>query len=73
MTVANDDRLGCSGMCPALDVIVDSEPFRLECYALVLGGYDLILNTQWLCSLGGILCDFMKITMSCSINGQCVT
>jgi hypothetical protein len=71
--VANGDKLPCRGFYSALGIIVGTEPFNLSCFSLVLGGYDLILGTHWLRTLGPILWDFARLSMTCFINGRRVT
>jgi hypothetical protein len=73
VVVANGDRLPCQGFCEGLDIVVGVEPFRLPCFSLALGGYDLILGTQWLRTLGPILWDFSRLSMTCFIDGRRVT
>jgi hypothetical protein len=43
---------------------IDSESFSTDFFALPLAGYDVVLVTQWLASLGLILWDFSALTMS---------
>jgi hypothetical protein len=73
VAVANDDRLPCQGFCEGLDIVVGVESFCLPCFFLALGGYDLILGTQWLCTLGPILWDFSRLSMTCFIDDHRVT
>lgn len=39
--------------------IFGGEVFITDLYAIALGGYDVVLGTQWLAALGPILWDFM--------------
>jgi hypothetical protein len=64
VTVANGDRLTSSGVCRALGLSIGAAVFTVDCYALPLGGFDVILGTQWLRTLGPILWDFLSLTMS---------
>jgi hypothetical protein len=57
----------------ALDVMVGAEPFCLQCFSLALGGYDLILGTHWLRTIGPILLDFAHLSMTCFIDGRRIT
>jgi hypothetical protein len=68
--VANGDKLPHRGFCSGLDVLVRVEPFRLPCFSLALGGYDIILGTHWLRTLGPILCDFTRLSMTCFLGGR---
>ena len=39
-------------------------------FSMPLGGCDVILGTQWLCTLGPILWDFAELWMQFSVNGN---
>jgi len=43
---------------------IDDEAFAADFYALPLAGYDTVLGTHWMASLGPILWDFSALTMS---------
>ena len=40
------------------------------CLRLSLGDCDVVLGTQWLCTLGPIKWDFKKLVMECSLGGK---
>ena len=44
--VANDDRVTSAGIAKALPLMVDGEPIIIDCYAIPLGGFDIILGVQ---------------------------
>jgi hypothetical protein len=62
--VANGDKVISRGICRGLDILVGTEPFTVDCYALPLKGYDIVLGVQWLRLLAPICWDFIKLTMS---------
>jgi hypothetical protein len=62
--VANGDRLTSKGICRTLGLSIGNVDVDVDCYGLSLGGFDVILGTQWLRALGPILWDFEKLTMS---------
>jgi hypothetical protein len=62
--VANGERLQSYGACKATDVLVQGEHLVMNCYALSLEGFDVILGVQWLKSLGPIVWDFTTLTMA---------
>jgi hypothetical protein len=64
VAMANGDKVISRGICRRLDVLVGTESFTVDCYALPLKGYGMVLGVQWLHSLGPICCDFIKLTMS---------
>ncbi|EEC80348.1 hypothetical protein OsI_22431 [Oryza sativa Indica Group] len=62
--VANGDQVTSSGICSGIPIKIDSEDFIIDCYVIPLEGYDVVLGVQWLRTLGPILWDFDKLTMS---------
>lgn len=64
VTVANGEHVPCPGMYRATTFSIDGEHFTTDFFALPLAGYDVVLGTQWLASLGPILWDFGALTMS---------
>lgn len=64
VTVANGDRVRCPGVFRDAPFTIDGEPFWDDVYVLPLGGYDMVLGTEWLATLGPILWDFGHQTMS---------
>jgi hypothetical protein len=46
------------------------EAFSIDCFALDLGGFDLVLGVQWLRTLGPIVWDFDALAMSFWYNGR---
>ena len=64
VTVANGERVSCPGVYRAVSFSITGEPFSTDFFALPLAGYDVVLGTEWLASLGPILWDFSALTMS---------
>ena len=62
--VANGERVPCLGVLARATFRIDGEAFRANVCALPLAGYDIVLGTQWLATLGPILWDFGALTMS---------
>lgn len=44
-------------------VTIQGFQFHLDFVLLPVSGYDIMLRTEWLCSLGAILLDFSKLTI----------
>ena len=63
VTVANGERVQCPGVFRNAPFSINAE-FTADFYALSLAGYDVVLGTQWLATLGPILWDFGALTMS---------
>ncbi|XP_044431667.1 uncharacterized protein [Triticum aestivum] len=64
VTVANGERVPCQGAYRAVSFRIDQEAFSEDFLALPLAGYDVILGTQWLATLGPILWDFRALSMT---------
>jgi hypothetical protein len=62
--VANGDHVPCPGVYHGTSFSIYGEEFSGDFFALPLAGYDVVLGTQWLASLGPILWDFGALTMS---------
>ncbi|KAK3146343.1 hypothetical protein QOZ80_3BG0264910 [Eleusine coracana subsp. coracana] len=62
--VANGERIPCSGVLHNVAFSINDAPFRADFYILPLGGYDVVLGTKWLATLGPILWDFGRLTMA---------
>lgn len=60
---ANGDHLHTTRVCKGLPITTtgDHEVFAVDCYAVPLSGYDVILDTQWLRTLEPILWDFDQL------------
>lgn len=57
-------RLPARGVCHNAVISINEEVFIIDLNAIPLGGYDVVLDTQWLATLGPILWDFGLLTMS---------
>lgn len=64
VTVANGDHVRGLGVHRGLLIDINNESFNIDCYALPLEGYDIVLGVQWLHVLGPIVWDFDLLTMS---------
>jgi hypothetical protein len=54
VAVANSDRLTSSGCCRGLRLDVVGDAFCVDCYGIALASFDMVLDIQWLESLGPI-------------------
>lgn len=55
VTVTNGERVPCPSVYRAIPFTIDGEPFVTNFFVLPLVGYDVVLGTDWLSSLGPIL------------------
>jgi hypothetical protein len=64
VTVAHGDRVECPGVFRDVPFAIEDETFHADFYALPLAGYDVVLGTRWLATLGPILWDFNTLRMA---------
>jgi hypothetical protein len=62
--VANGDRVPCSGVCSGVDMVIGGESFLMDFYIITLDGCDVVLGCEWLRTLGPIVWDFAKLSMT---------
>lgn len=70
--VANGDQVPSAGVCLNTSVQIAEETFTMNCYTLLIAGFDVVLGVQWLRTLGPILWDFESLSMAFCRNGQTV-
>jgi hypothetical protein len=68
--VGNGEVLTCSTMCPQTPLLLGSHEFLVDLFILPLSGAELVLGVQWLKTLGPIVTDYDKLTMSFCSEGQ---
>jgi hypothetical protein len=70
VTTANGARLRCLGICASTTIDIHGKQFAIDCYALALDGFDVVLGAQWLKTLGPITWDFEALSMSFWYKGR---
>lgn len=48
VAVANGDWVTCVGLCSSVHLTVGDEDFSIDCFAIPLDGFELVLEIQWL-------------------------
>ncbi|KAL0385790.1 UNVERIFIED_CONTAM: Retrovirus-related Pol polyprotein from transposon.6 [Sesamum radiatum] len=71
--VGNGESLHCSGVCPAVDLCLQSHSFTVPLYVIPIFGADVVLGVQWLASLGPFLLDFTVPSMQFYHQGRLIT
>ena len=61
--VANGGTLPCKGKCRNVHIYMGDYNLCSDMFSLTLGGCDVVLGAQWLCTLGSILWDFAELWM----------
>ncbi|KAI4330765.1 hypothetical protein MLD38_029019 [Melastoma candidum] len=63
-TVANGERVSCLGVIRQTALTIHDDVFTADLFVIPLAGYDVVLGTQWLATLGPILWDFSARTLT---------
>jgi hypothetical protein len=69
-TVANGERVSYVGVIRQAVVTIHGDPFHVDLFIMPLAGYDVVLGTQWLATLGPVLSDFGGYTMMFHRQGR---
>jgi hypothetical protein len=65
VSMANKDCVTGVGVCRTMRLFIDKEEIIINLFIIPLEGYDRVLSTHWLRTLGPILWDFEQGHMSC--------
>ena len=71
-TVANGERVACPGVIRNALFSIDDTAFNTDLFVMPLAGYDLVLGTRWLGTLGPIVWDFATRSMSFQRHGRTI-
>jgi hypothetical protein len=64
VVVANGDSVACRGQAHDVAIRIGEEHFSVDCYAIPLDCYDVVLGVKYLRTLGPILWDFDDLCMA---------
>jgi hypothetical protein len=70
--VANGERIACPGVLPQALISIEGVPLCVDLYIMPLAGFDLVLGTQWIATLGPIVWDIANRTMQFQLQGRMV-
>lgn len=62
--MANGERISCAGVIRQAAVAIHGDTFHADLFVMPLAGFDMVLGTQWLATLGPVLWDFSAGTMT---------
>jgi hypothetical protein len=68
--VANGDRVPCLGLARDVAIRIGDEVFQIDCFAIPLDCYDVVLGVTFLRTLGPILWDFDALCMAFWRHGR---
>jgi hypothetical protein len=60
----NGDRVDCRSLVRDIDIRIGQETFVINCFAIPLDCYDMVLGVSFLRVLGPILWDFDDLCMA---------
>lgn len=63
VAVANGNQVTCAGLCSKVRLKVGEEGFSIDCFAIPLDGFELVLGVQWLRTLGTVTWDFELLSV----------
>ena len=63
LKVADGNVIRTLGVCHAVILLMQGHKFTIDFNVLHLGGWEVVLGTQWLCTLGVSSWDFQLMTM----------
>jgi hypothetical protein len=64
--------LKSEGVLPQAPIAIEGVPFCVDLYIMPLAGFDLVLETQWIATLGPIVWDIANHTMQLQLQGRTV-
>jgi hypothetical protein len=68
--VANGERVACPGVLRQAPIVIDNRPFAVDLYVMPLAGYDVVLGTHWLATLGDVVWNLAAGTMAFTAGDQ---
>jgi hypothetical protein len=70
VVVTNGDHVACHGLAGDVAIHIGEEHFTVDCYAIPLDCYDVVLGVKYLRTLGPILWDFDNLCMALWHHGK---
>jgi hypothetical protein len=72
-TVANGERVACPGVLAQAPICIDGTTFLVDLFVMPLAGFDLVLGTQWMATLGPVVWDIAHHTLRFQHAGRAIT
>jgi hypothetical protein len=70
VTVANGDRVPCSGLARNVEIKIGTDIFTINAYSIPLDCFDVVLGVSFLKPLHTVLMDFDDLVMAFNHNGK---
>ena len=71
-TIANGEWVACPGVIRHAQFSIDATSFATDLFVMPLAGYDLVLGTRWLGTLGPLVWDFATRSVSFQQQGSTI-
>jgi hypothetical protein len=71
-TVANGEKAPCPGVLRRAPLTIDDLGFVVDLFVMPLAGYDIVLGTHWMATLGTLVWDLVAGTVSFQHEGRTV-
>ena len=71
-TVANGERVSCPGVLRGAPLLIGDFHSTVDLFVMPLAGYDIVLGTDWMATLGQLVWDLVAGTVSFQHAGRAV-
>jgi hypothetical protein len=68
--IVNGGSMKCGGWCENVRLQIGHYQLKYHMFSIDMGGGDIVLGVEWLCTLGPILMDFKELTMQFQQEGE---
>jgi hypothetical protein len=68
--IANGGSIKCGGCCENIFLQIGNYHLKSHIFSIDMGGCDIMLGVEWLCTLGPIIMDFKELTMQFQWEGK---
>ncbi|RRT67656.1 hypothetical protein BHM03_00009746 [Ensete ventricosum] len=68
--VANGQIMKCNQKCPRVKLILQKQDIVADFFLLPLDGFDIVLDVDWLSTIGDVFWNFSKLTMKFFRKGK---
>jgi hypothetical protein len=68
--ISNGGSMKCGGCCENVCLQIGQYNLKYHMFSIDMGGCDIVLGVEWLCTLGPITMDFKDLTMQFQQEGQ---
>ena len=70
VTLLDGSTMPAKGICRNVLILLDYEPYTIDCTVVPLKGFDVVLGISWLSTLGDVKVNWMNFSMEYIYNGN---